>query len=229
MLKSKQLNESATMDLAIDLALTETLDNQHVIRNGSLFVPRMKSTRLKSNTSFTSSSDGSYLVTGGLGMLGRQVARWLASRGAKQVVLVSRRSDRVGVDPFVEEIESLGCEAIIHAADMSSRSDVELLFKRFGDDLNSLSGIVHAAGVLDDGLIESQNPGRFEKVLRPKIAAALLLDEFSRPFDLNLFVLYSSAASVLGSPGQSNYALGNAFSGWIGGATKGGRLACGRN
>ena len=94
---------------------------------------------------------------------------------------------------------------------MSSRGDVETLFARFGSDLKPLTGVIHAAGVVDDGLIESQTAERFQKVLGPKVAAASLLHELTKELDLDLFVLYSSAASVLGSPGQSNYATGNAF------------------
>ena len=94
---------------------------------------------------------------------------------------------------------------------MSRRDDVEMLFAKFGSDLKQLAGVIHAAGVVDDGLIESQTKERFEKVLGPKVAAASLLHELTQKLELDLFVLYSSAASVLGSPGQSNYATGNAY------------------
>ena len=210
-LSDEQLNDSPTVSLATDLALTETNDNQHLIRNGSILVPRMIQSRLKKSQPFQACEDGSYLVTGGLGMLGRQVALWLSRNGAKQIVLVSRRTPNDETLAFIQQIESEGCEVIIHSADTSSRTDMEKLFGRFNEELKPLKGIIHAAGVLDDGLIESQTPERFERVLKPKIGAVTLLDGFSREFDLDLFVLYSSAASVLGSPGQSNYALGNAF------------------
>ena len=201
--------ESAT-DLLMEVAQTETPENQFAIRDGQLFSPRMQQTRLQ-KTPFEANPEGSYLITGGLGMLGRQVAGWLAAKGAAEVVLVSRRQPDDSANAFIESIEESGCHVVVHAADMSNRGDVEVLMARFGADLKPLTGVIHAAGVLDDGLIESQTPERFEKVLRPKILAAQLLHELTAKMNLDLFVLYSSAASLLGSPGQSNYALGNAF------------------
>ncbi len=206
-----EMADGKVMDLAAEIALTETTDNQHAIRAGQLLVPRMKQANLPSSTPFSASDDGCYLVTGGLGKLGRQVAKWLAERGAGQVVLVSRRKPDEEARAFIKAIEQAGCQVVVHSADLSLRDDVEKLFARFGKDLNRLAGVVHAAGVLDDGLIESLTPERFEKVLKPKVVAANLLDELTRELDLELFVLYSSAASVLGSPGQSNYATGNAY------------------
>ena len=214
-LRSDQLDNERTLAVAVDVTISNTTDSQHVIRDGQLFAPRMKQTRLDRKKSdarnFAASENGSYLITGGLGKLGRHVAKWLAGRGAGQLVLVSRRKPNGEVLAFVQSIESLGAQVVVHSCDMSSASDVESLFARFGDDLLPLKGVVHAAGVLDDGLIESQTTERFEKVLKPKIVAARLLDEMTQALELDLFVLYSSVASILGSPGQSNYATGNAF------------------
>ena len=197
--------------LATEIALTETADNQHAIRHGQLLVPRMTQPKLAPTTGFRSRADACYLVTGGLGKLGRQVAKWLAGYGAQQIVLVSRRQPDEEALAFIESIEQFGCQVVVHAADVGNRDEVEKLFRRFGDDLKHLAGVVHAAGVLDDGLLESQTNERFEQVLKPKVVGADLLDELTRDLEIDLFVLYSSAASVLGSPGQSNYATGNAY------------------
>ena len=207
---SNESETASTIDLLLEVAQTETADNQFTARDGQLFSPRMQQTRL-SKTAFQANSEKSYLITGGLGMLGREVASWLAEKGATEVVLVSRRDPDESATAFIRSIEDKGCQVVVHSADMSNRADVEKLLARFGNDLKPLTGVVHAAGVLDDGLIESQTAERFEKVLQPKIAAARLLHELTATMQLDLFVLYSSAASVLGSPGQSNYALGNAF------------------
>ena len=209
-LSAEQLDEQA-VEMVAELAVSETEDNQYALRDGQLLVPRMQQTRLAKTATFAANDNGCYLITGGLGKLGRQAAKWLATRGAQQVVLVSRRQPDEEASAFIQTIEDTGCEVIVHAADMSSRDDVETLFARFGSDLKTLAGVIHAAGVVDDGLIESQTAERFEKVLGPKVAAASLLHELTEELDLDLFVLYSSAASVLGSPGQSNYATGNAF------------------
>ena len=207
----QRFEESSTIETIADLAQTETNDNQFAIRAGQILSPRMGQTRLSKSTQLEADPDGAYLITGGLGKLGRHAAKWLADRGAGQVVLVSRRKPDDETLAFIETIKAAGCEAIVHSADISQRSDVETLFERFGNDTHPLKGVIHAAGVLDDGLIESQTDERFEKVLQPKIVAARLLDELTRELDLDFFILYSSAASVLGSPGQSNYATGNGF------------------
>ena len=197
----------------LDILLTETTDSQFAIRDSHFFVPRMKhvSKRTSNDSGFQINSEGSYLITGGLGMLGRQAAKWLSDKGATQVVLVSRRLPDEATREFLDEIEATGCEVVVHSADLGNRQDVQKMFERFDSDLNPLAGIIHAAGVLDDALIADQTWERFEKVLAPKISGAELLDEFSKSLPLDFFVLYSSVASVLGSPGQSNYATGNAF------------------
>ena len=194
----------------IDVMLSETRDHQILFRDGHFLVPRIEKIKPSSrrSDSFLAREDRSYLVTGGLGKLGRHAARWLLDKGAGQLVLVSRRVPDECTQAW---IESLGGNVVIHPADMTSPTDVKKLFELFGKDWKPLGGVIHAAGVLDDALIESQSWDRFRSVLAPKITAASLLHEQTRELELDLFVLYSSAASVLGSPGQSNYATGNAF------------------
>ena len=212
-LSSDQADDEKVASAITDVLLTETVDNQFALRDGQILVPRMKRVRRPKGPrkAFTARSDHSYLITGGLGMLGRQAALWLAEQGAGEVVLVSRRQPDDATKIFIEEIEAIGCRVVVHSADISDRDSVQQLFARFGDDLLPLTGVIHTAGVLDDGTLDTQSWERFEKVLRPKVAAAELLHEFTQSMELDLFVLYSSAASVLGSPGQSNYATGNAY------------------
>lgn len=196
-----------------DVLMTETRENQLLIREGGFLVPRLQRVSRATNSVSVPEvhADGSYLITGGLGMLGRQAARWLADHGAGQVVLVSRREPDADTRAFLDVIRQAGCDVVVHAADLGSRENVQSLIAGFGSQWKPLKGIIHAAGVLDDGLIGTQTWERFEKVLAPKIIGASLLDELTRDLTLDFFVLYSSAASVLGSPGQSNYATGNAF------------------
>jgi acyl transferase domain-containing protein len=215
---SAEQNSAASVT---DILLTETRDSQLVIRDGQFFVPRLKQRKLpakKESTfadGFSTRPQHSYLITGGLGMLGREAAKWLADNGADQVVLVSRREPDEATRVFLETISESGCDAVVHCADFGNADEVRALFDRFGggpnNDLLPLAGVIHAAGVLDDGLIGTQTWERFEKILAPKIIGASLLDELTRDLPLDFFVLYSSAASVLGSPGQSNYATANAF------------------
>ena len=207
-----ELIAESTETLIREILLTPTEDNQLSIRSNQIFVPRLSSEKLtNSGNSFKPNENGCYLITGGLGQLGRLAAHWLAKAGARQLVLVSRTSPGSSRSSWIKTIEELGCEVIVHPADMSDRKDVLELFEKFGNEFRSLSGVVHAAGVLDDGLIETQTWQRFENVLAPKLDAACLLHEQTQDLDLDLFILYSSAASILGSPGQSNYATGNAY------------------
>ena len=197
----------------VEVLQTETRDNQLAVRKSRFFVPRMKQVARskKTNERFTINAEASYLITGGLGMLGRQAAKWLANHGATQVILVSRRTPDEAARTFLDEIEAAGCDVKVYSADMTSRRDVTTLFRRFGADLQPLGGVIHSAGVLDDALLAGQTWDRFDKVLSAKIRGAELLHEFTRELQLDFFVMYSSAASVLGSPGQSNYATANAF------------------
>jgi acyl transferase domain-containing protein len=205
--------DAHTSAAVTEILLTETRDNQLAVRDSQYFVPRMKPLTLdQQNTNhFSVTADGCHLITGGLGMLGRQAAKWLADHGASQVVLVSRRAPDPAARELLDQIAADGCEVVVHPADLGSLSDVEKLFQRFGTDLKPLRGVIHAAGVLDDALIDQQSWKRFQKVLAPKIVGASLLHEFSKDLPLDYFILYSSAAAVLGSPGQSNYATANAF------------------
>lgn len=205
--------DSEQADSVVEYILNNTVENQIAIRSNRYYVPRLQPTRLSSidDIKFPIDSEGSYLITGGLGMLGRQAGLWLANKGASHVVLVSRRPPNESTLELVSEIEKLDCRVMIHQADSSSREDMQQLCNKFGTDWPALKGVIHAAGLLDDGLIADQSWERFEKVLEPKVLGASLLDELTRDFDLDFFVLYSSAASLLGSPGQTNYAAANGF------------------
>lgn len=196
-----------------DYVLNSTPENQIAIRNGQYFIPRLQrvSSDEAEQVNFPISSEGACLITGGLGMLGQETARWLAAQGAGHLVLVSRRPPNEATVATIEEIRSAGTEVTVAQADSSDREAMSALLKRFGTDLPPLKGVMHAAGVLQDGLIADQTSERFEKVLSPKVIGAQLLHELTEPMELDFFILYSSAASVLGSPGQTNYSTANGY------------------
>ncbi|TDC75017.1 type I polyketide synthase, partial [Actinomadura sp. 7K507] len=154
---------------------------------------------------------GTVLVTGGTGALGAHVARWLARGGAERLVLVSRRGPHApGAAELRSELRALGAEPTFAACDAADRAALERVLAEIPDE-HPLTAVVHTAGVLDDGVIDALTPDRLAGVLRPKADAAAHLDELTRDTDLSAFVLFSSAAGVLGSPGQANYAAANSF------------------
>jgi acyl transferase domain-containing protein/long-subunit acyl-CoA synthetase (AMP-forming)/NADPH:quinone reductase-like Zn-dependent oxidoreductase/surfactin synthase thioesterase subunit len=142
--------------------------------------------------------EAAYLITGGGGALGLEMAKWLVSKGAQHIFLVGRRLPNVDL-PGVYPAQ----------LDVSVEKDVHSFIRRFGADLPPLKGVFHAAGILDDGVIQEQNWERFEKVLGPKAYGAWYLHKATEHLSLDFFVLFSSIASILGSPGQINYAAAN--------------------
>ncbi|GAB2848458.1 type I polyketide synthase [Lentzea nigeriaca] len=142
---------------------------------------------------------GKIVITGGTGALGQHVARDLVARGAEKVVLLSRRGlDAPGAAEIVAE---LGVEVV--KCDVANRAELAEVLK----DVNA---VVHAAGVLDDGVLDGLTPDRFTDVFQSKVTSAFLLDELTRELDLDAFILFSSVAGAIGNPGQANYAAANA-------------------
>jgi epothilone polyketide synthase D len=155
-------------------------------------------------------TNGTVLITGGLGALGLHVARWLARRGIKHLVLTGRRGrQRPGAAEAVAELEALGTRVTVAAADVSDGDAVRSLLEAIPSEL-PLRGVVHAAGVLDDGVLSEQSAERFARVLAAKVDGGCHLDRLTREADLDFFVLFSSASGVLGSAGQGGYAAANA-------------------
>jgi acyl transferase domain-containing protein/acyl carrier protein len=156
-------------------------------------------------------ADGSYLISGGLGGLGLQVAAWLAQQGARHLVLIGRRTPSDLQRAAVQAIEQHGASVTVLQGDVSQEEDVLRVLAHVKKRLPSLRGVVHAAGVLDDGMLLNQNAQRFQNVFGPKINGAWYLHRHTQHEALDFFVMFSSTASLTGSPGQANYVAANTF------------------
>lgn len=177
-----------------------------------LRMPSPASAETPAGRGFRVDPEARYLIVGGLGGFGLALARRLARRGARDLVLVGRRGRTdAGGEGVLAEIEALGARVRSAAVDAADRESFERFFRSLSADGVRLAGVFHAAMVLDDALIRNLSPDRIAAVLRPKVTAAAMLDRLTRGLDLDAFVLFSSATTLVGNPGQANYVAANAY------------------
>jgi acyl transferase domain-containing protein/acyl carrier protein len=183
---------------------------QVAVRAGAVLVPRL--TRAATGDGPDWSSAGTVLITGGTGVLGASLARHLARQGARRLLLASRRGpDAPDAAAVLAGLRALGTEAEAVACDAADRDALAMLLAGIPAD-RPLTAVVHAAGVLDDGMITSLTPERMDTVLTPKVTAAWNLHELTADMpSVSAFVLFSSASGTFGNAGQGNYAAANAF------------------
>ncbi|MCP3060233.1 type I polyketide synthase [Myxococcus sp. K38C18041901] len=187
-------------------------DEEVALRGRSRRVPRLvRSRRLKLSSgepAVTLRPDASYLVTGGLGGLGLAVAERLVERGARHLVLMGRRAPDVEARARLAVLTEQGVEVRTLACDVSVASDLERAIEGIQPPIR---GVVHAAGVIDDGLLMQMTPARFASVFAAKVSGGWNLHRVFQGASIDFFVLFSSAASMIGSAGQSSYVAANAF------------------
>jgi polyene macrolide polyketide synthase len=195
----------SALPAALDLG-----EPQIAVREGVVHVPRLARLASPSVGGGGGWGAGVTLITGGTGALGGLLARHLVTEhGVRDLVLASRRGpDAPGAAQLRTDLSELGANVTVAACDVSEATQLKELLEAITDE-RPLS-VVHAAGVLDDGLITSLSPQQLDGVLAPKVHAALHLDALTRRFELSAFVLFSSLAATLGSPGQAAYAAANA-------------------
>ncbi|TWV53837.1 SDR family NAD(P)-dependent oxidoreductase [Streptomyces misionensis] len=208
---------------ALAAALAALDEPQAAVRDGKLYVPRLARITPPEHptpperdpgepTAPAWDPEGTVLLTGATGGLGRSLARHLVTEhGARRLLLASRRGPAAeGIGELVTELGELGAHVDVAACDIADRDAVAALLASVPAE-HPLVAVVHAAAALDDGVITALTPDRLDTVLRPKADGALHLHELTKDLGLSAFVLFSSLAGVLGSAGAASYAAANAF------------------
>ncbi len=194
-------------------ALSHTgTEDQLAIRGNKWFVPRLIRDKDKSYRNLVLDDQGSYLITGGLGTLGLHTARWLITKGVKNLILTGRRGlEAPKAKDAVADLENLGANVKVFATDISSAKEVNTLFAEINKSQNPLKGIIHAAGV--DALvpIAEMSSQELNDIVAPKIQGAWLLHKQTLNLDLHMFVCFSSISAIWGSSGRAHYGAANAF------------------
>ena len=160
---------------------------------------------------FTATADGTYVVTGGAGGFGLETARWLAAHGARHLALLSRRgAETPGAEAAAAELARKGCSVELLACDVGDIEALRKTLTAIRAKMPPIRGVVHAAMVVDDALVNDLDAERLGRVLAPKLGGAEHLDQLTRRDPIELFVLFSSATTLLGAPGQASYVAANA-------------------
>lgn len=156
-------------------------------------------------------SDAAYLITGGLGGLGLKFASWLAENGARNLVLMGRNEPSSKARSAIKSLMDLGVDVLVERGNVALKEDLYRTLNNIKKRLLPLRGILHCAGVLEDGVLLKQDWRRFKKVFDPKVFGSFNLHQLTKDLSLDFFALFSSAASLLGLAGQGNYVAANAF------------------
>ncbi|MBV9730799.1 MAG: SDR family NAD(P)-dependent oxidoreductase, partial [Pseudonocardiales bacterium] len=205
---TEKLNTMVASVLACD-------EPQMAVRGGVVWVPRLtRATATIENSAARCEvgADGTVLITGGTGVVGGALARHLVTRhGVQRLVLVGRRGpDAPGAGALAAELADLGAQARVVACDVADRHALAEVIAEIPGKY-PLTGVIHAAGVLDDGVLTTLTPHHVDTVFHAKVDGARNLHDLTKNTNLGMFILFSSAAGILGSAGQANYAAANAF------------------
>ncbi|QTA34281.1 hypothetical protein JHY03_44780 [Streptomyces sp. CA-256286] len=194
-------------------AAVATGEPRLAVRPEGVTVPRLRPVRDQGSAARPPwHPEGTVLITGGTGTLGALVARHLVvEHGVRRLLLAGTRGEQApGARELTQELTALGASVTVAACDVANREQLAELLAAV-PAAHPLTGVVHTAGVLDNGLVSGMTPKRLAAVLAPKADAARHLDELTRGLGLAAFVLFSSTTGTFGAPGQSNYAAANAF------------------
>lgn len=201
-------NENKLSPLPItSFAVTKVIDAFHYLQHAQQIGKVVVSTPLP----FAYQDDAVYLITGGTGGLGYELAKHLLEQGVTHLALTSRRKPSAAIEQWMLEQQEQGIHITHYQTDVADKKALQEVFTDIIKRGHPLKGVFHVAGLLKDGRLSQLNQEDFDEVLAPKVLGSLHLHELSAAHDLDCFVLFSSIAAVLGNLGQSNYAAANAF------------------
>jgi acyl transferase domain-containing protein/acyl-CoA synthetase (AMP-forming)/AMP-acid ligase II/acyl carrier protein/short-subunit dehydrogenase len=161
--------------------------------------------------STTIKTDATYLITGGWGDLGLKVMQWLIEEGAKNIVLLGRSEINSEKNAIIQSLQQKGANITTFTLNIADRTQLQQIFTEIKNSLPPLRGIIHCAGIIEDGTLKNQSWDSFDRVFQGKLQGAWNLHQITSNLDLDFFILFSSIASLFGSPAQANYTAANAF------------------
>lgn len=203
------INSSATAEDIVNVIGQNESNKEWVFRAQKWYTPILKAVHPVSSVAEAFTSGTTYLITGGTSGLGLVFAEWLATKGVKNLALVSRSGMKPETQPVVERLRNQGIKVEVFRADVANPDELARLVMEIETVLPTIRGVVHAAGVLDDGAFLNLSAEQFNKVLAPKINGGWNLHKYFSVRTLESFVLFSSGASILGTAGQANYTAAN--------------------
>ncbi|MBD2385061.1 non-ribosomal peptide synthetase/type I polyketide synthase [Cylindrospermum sp. FACHB-282] len=217
--KAAELSAQLWLEITERKRKGEQAEDQVLLHQEKRYVARLVRHAIASNShshaALNLDLDGTCLITGGLGALGIRLAQWLVDQGVRHLVLCGRSAPSLKIQQTITELQQQGIQVMVAQVDVSNSTDLaELLQQIQGktpENWPPLHGIFHLAGLLDDGVLFQQTWQRFDAVMAPKILGTWNLHILTQELPIKHFVLFSSIASLLGSPGQSNHAAANAF------------------
>ena len=199
------------VEMLLQAIETANEEDQLAVRDGDWYVPRLVPSQPLDVLPLRLRPDNTYLITGGLGALGLQVAQCFVQQGASHIVLIGRSEASPQAQNVLNVLKQQGVTVKVAQADVSCPEAMARLLEVIKTSMPPLRGVIHAAGTLNDGVLSQQTWERFCQVMAPKVGGAWNLHQLTLDLPLDFFVCFSSTAALLGSPGQANYAAANTF------------------
>jgi acyl transferase domain-containing protein/acyl carrier protein len=188
-------------------------EDQIAFRNAQRYVPRLVRDRISRiiNEEPLLKKEATYLITGGTRGLGLRIAQWMVDEGCRHLVIFGRQAPSEETVEIIRNLKEKGAEISVSRTDVANREGVVEAVKVMNKKMPPLKGIIHAAGLLDEGVLLQQSWERFRSVMAPKVQGTWNLHAITQDMNLDFFICFSSVASVLGAIGQGNYAAANSF------------------